>query len=219
MANFESMKDRIQLLVDKFGDGKNTIFAKKIGVAESNIRSYINGVSPKADILTKIAKTCDINPMWLLTGEGPMIIESEAAFSNIKPMSVEIETRPRIPFDAAAGSLSTAMQAISSGECEQIPLIPTLPRYDFTIIARGDSMYPEFQSGDELACAFVHETSFIQWGRAHILDTAQGVVLKKIFDHKTSILCRSINSDYPDFDIPKNEVYHLAIVVGLIRHF
>ena len=80
-------------------------------------------------------------------------------------------------------------------------------------------MYPDFHSGDEVACAFVNASSFIQWGQVHVLDTAQGVVLKKIFDRKHSILCRSINPDYPDFEIPKNEIYHIAIVVGLIRHF
>lgn len=130
-----------------------------------------------------------------------------------------IETRPRIPFDAAAGVLSEAIQSVYAGQCEQVPLIPTLPRYDFTIIARGDSMAPDFLSGDELACTFVSESSFIQWGRVHVLDTAQGIVLKRIFNQKESILCRSINQEYPDFDIPKNEIYHLAVVVGLIRHY
>lgn len=131
----------------------------------------------------------------------------------------EIETRPRIPYDASAGSLSIAINSVHQNDCEHIPVIPTFPKYDFTIVARGDSMIPEFQSGDELACAFVNESVFIQWGRVHVLDTAQGVVLKRIFDKKDSILCRSINSDYPDFEVPKDDIYHLAIVVGLIRHF
>lgn len=131
----------------------------------------------------------------------------------------EIATRPRIPFDAAAGTLSAAISPVSDNDCEQIPVIPTFPHYDFSIIARGDSMVPEFQSGDELACAFVKESSFVQWGRAHILDTTQGVILKKIFNREGTILCRSINPDYPDIEIPKEDIYHIAIVVGLIRHF
>ena len=53
----------------------------------------------------------------------------------------------------------------------------------------------------------------------HVLDTAQGVVLKRIFDKQTHILCRSINHEFPDFEIPKTEIYHIAIVVGLIRHY
>lgn len=180
----------------------------------------------------------DLNPDWLLTGRGEML---KSNMTNTAPSKIRssstickddkiqilaqennseiIETRPRIPFDAAAGSLSIAMPGVSSLQCEQFPLIPTLPDYDFTIIARGDSMTPDILSGDELACVFVQESKFIQWGRPHVLDTAQGIVLKRIFNQKDAILCRSVNHDYPDFEIPKDEIYHLAIVVGLIRHF
>lgn len=136
-----------------------------------------------------------------------------------KDSNQEFETRPRIPFDAAAGYLSLAIDSVAASECERLPVIPVFPRYDFTIVARGDSMTPEFQSGDELACAFVKESAFIQWGRVHVLDTAQGIVLKKIFDGKKNIVCKSINKEYPDFEVPKDEIYHIAIVVGLIRHF
>lgn len=90
MANIETIHDRIQLLVDKYGSGKNTIFAKIIGVSESNIRSYIGGVNPKADVLAKIVKFCDINPMWLITGEGDM--ENPKAILNpIVPESVKTD--------------------------------------------------------------------------------------------------------------------------------
>ncbi|MDE7414373.1 MAG: helix-turn-helix transcriptional regulator [Muribaculaceae bacterium] len=196
-------------------------FERSVGMSNSSFGKQLKkGAAIGTDKLENILINYpDLSPVWLLTGQGYMIISPDDPVSATLQISTSVDTRPRIPFDAAAGSLSLAIQGVSSTDCEQIPVIPTLPQYDFSIIARGDSMYPEFMSGDELACAFVHETSFIQWGRAHILDTAQGVVLKKIFDRKTSILCRSINSDYPDFEIPKNDIYHLAIVVGLIRHF
>lgn len=160
---------------------------------------------------------------WLLTGEGEMLRPEAAEYIDGKKsdqfMDRPVETRPRIPFEAAAGSLSIAIGSVHQNDCEHIPIIPTFPRYDFTIVTRGDSMLPEFHSGDELACAFVKESSFIQWGRVHVLDTAQGIVLKKIFDGKKNIVCKSINKEYPDFEVPKDEIYHIALVVGLIRHF
>ena len=91
MANIETIHDRIQLLVDKYGSGKNTIFAKMIGVSESNIRSYIGGVNPKADVLAKIVKSCDVNPMWLITGEGD--IENATAIHNTIVME-SVKTDP-----------------------------------------------------------------------------------------------------------------------------
>ena len=163
-----------------------------------------------------------INLNWLLLGEGNMLSDEDAEDLEIQyghQYNRVVDTRPRIPFEAAAGSLSIAIGAVHQDDCELIPVIPTFPRYDFTIVTRGDSMLPDFHSGDELACTFVKESSFIQWGRVHVLDTAQGIVLKKIFDGKKNIICKSINKEYPDFEVPKDEIYHIAIVVGLIRHF
>ena len=79
-------------------------------------------------------------------------------------------------------------------------------------------MEPDLHSGDELACLFIRNKSFLQWGKTHVMDTAQGVVVKRIFEANNNILCRSVNRDaYPDFSIPKEEVYHIALVVGLVR--
>lgn len=180
----------------------------------------------------------ELSADWLLTGRGEMlktnrtsrhnsvnqvpVIEcKDSDITQVKQISEHQnrQTRPRIPLDAAAGSLSIALTSVSESECEQIPVIPTMPRYDFTIVARGDSMTPVIESGDELVCRFIKESAFIQWGRVHVLDTAQGIVVKHIFESDNNILCRSNNSNYPDFLVSKDEIYHMALVVGLLRHF
>ncbi len=200
-------------------------FEKRVGMSNASFSKQLKkGGAIGTDKLENILLSFpDLSPLWLLTGKGKMLrFEEEEDFDeqrNYQSIDRQIETRPRIPFDAVAGSLSAAVSSVSKYDCELVPVIPTFPRYDFTIVTRGDSMLPDFHSGDELACTFVKESSFIQWGRTHVLDTTQGVVLKKIFDRKHNILCRSINSDYPDFEVPKDEIYHIAIVVGLIRHF
>ncbi|MCR4699734.1 MAG: helix-turn-helix domain-containing protein [Bacteroidaceae bacterium] len=68
--NSATIHDRIAICVKLFGEGKNTIFAEKIGVSEGNIRGYIKGVIPKADVLEKIVTSVDISAEWLLTGKG-----------------------------------------------------------------------------------------------------------------------------------------------------
>lgn len=72
-----SIADRIKQLVDELAGGKNTVFAEKLGVSEANIRSYIRGVQPKADVLQKIVITYDVNAMWLLTGLGWMTVPNQ----------------------------------------------------------------------------------------------------------------------------------------------
>ena len=65
-----TINDRIRLLINEKAGGKNTVFADKLGVSEANIRSYLKGVMPKADILEKIVISYEVNAMWLLTGLG-----------------------------------------------------------------------------------------------------------------------------------------------------
>lgn len=198
-------------------------FYKVSGVTRG-ILTQNNGINEE-NLARFLAYANDINPEWLLTGEGDMLKTKRPAASDstlheskiAKKEVISQETRPRIPFDAAAGSLSGALGSVLGNNCERIPLIPTFPRYDFTIVARGESMEPQYMSGDELACLFIKEESFIQWGRAHVLDTAQGIVVKRIYDNGPSITCKSNNPAYPDFDIPKTDIYRIALVVGYLR--
>ena len=47
---------------------------KKIGLGESNVRSWLLGTQPKLDAIEKIAINCEnISLKWLLTGEGTML--------------------------------------------------------------------------------------------------------------------------------------------------
>ena len=71
------MKDfceRLHQMIDYYADGKNIIFAKKIGLGESNVRSWLLGTQPKLDAIEKIAINCEnISLEWLLMGEGSML--------------------------------------------------------------------------------------------------------------------------------------------------
>lgn len=231
-----SVKERIKVFCKAEGI---TVSAFENSIGASN--GYVNAITKSIGIdrLNLILeKYSNINIEWLLTGKGemlktncisrnnfvdqpPVVISknTEIAADMQVPEQRNYPTRPRIPLDAAAGSLSVALTSVSQGECEQLPVIPTFPQYDFTIAARGESMQPVIESGDELACRFIHESAFIQWGRIHVLDTAQGIVVKRIFESNGQIICRSDNKNYPDFPVTKEEIYHMALVVGLLRHF
>ena len=177
----------------------------------------------------------DLSAEWLMTGNGTMLYSQRnitpKAFNNLPLIDADerqqhsitpqdnTDLKPRITFSAEAGALSIITDSVAFDECPKFPTITIFPRYDFTIIIHGDSMEPEFKSGDEVACQIVKDPNRIQWGRTHILDTMDGVVLKRIYDHKGSILCRSINSEYSDFTIPKRDVLKVALVVGTIRRY
>lgn len=91
MPKNESIHDRITQLVNKFGEGKNTVFASIIGSSEANVRGYRASVMPKYDFLEKIARSFDVDLNWLLTGRGSMLRDSETSEEN-KSSSMPVAT-------------------------------------------------------------------------------------------------------------------------------
>lgn len=95
----ETIFDRISTIVEKFGNGKNTVFASLIGVSEANVRNYKNGVMPKADFLEKIARSFDININWLLTGEGNMLSSESEKEEKLPSVNQTYEGTPYFNVD------------------------------------------------------------------------------------------------------------------------
>lgn len=197
---------------------------------EATITKIKKGIQqPSRKTIDLFCEKYNINKAWLYTGEG-LFTKSEGdkpiagkdiddAIENTS-LQVNVQsnrTRPRIPYDAAAGTLTETVNGISEYECEQVPVIGVFPMYNFTIRITGRSMEPEYYAGDEVACLKIDEARFIQWGRVHVLDTTQGVVIKRIYDNGDSIICRSYNPEFPDFFIPKEDIRSFNLVVGSVR--
>lgn len=212
------MIERLKQFIDNQGLSVSA-FEQRIGASDGMIRRAIkNNTDIQSKWLSKISDNYhDISLEWLITGHGSML-KSDTNDSNIPIAHIE-ETRPRVPMDAAAGTLTIAENGVTISDCEQLPIISGFAKYDFTIMVRGDSMLPEFHSGDELACLFIKDSQFIQWGRVHVLDTSQGIVLKRIYKGDKCIICKSDNPNYPEFPIQESELYNMALVIGMVRRY
>lgn len=217
----ETIFDRISTIVEKFGNGKNTVFASLIGVSEANVRNYKNGVMPKADFLEKIARSFDININWLLTGEGNMLrteSEKEENISVAHPSDSPMEGIPLIPISAMAGAF-TGEQTVLEYECERF-VVPTFKGAEFLISVKGSCMYPKYNSGDIVACKRLPmDELFFQWNKVYVLDTDQGPLIKRVKpgSDKEHVLIVSDNERYEPFELPLNRIYHVALVIGVIR--
>jgi len=171
--------------------------AKMVGFSDSMISEMLSGKKNVMPLAEKVADVFDVSLDWLC--------------GNVS----DKDTRPRIITYACAGTLLEAIEEYS----EPMPVIAQMPRYDFTIFVRGDSMEPEFRSGDEIACLNVNEKAFIQWGKPHVLFTSQGIVVKRLYEGENGFRCVSDNKQYPEFFVPGEEVYSVSLVVGLVRVF
>ena len=203
--------------------------AEKIGLKTPqtfyDIKKGRHGISK--DLANKIhSKYLNISLEWLLTGEGEMLRTDTPAAVSVSegappPQLIPAppgKGLPLIPLPAMAGFLKGAAD-IDPNEIEWY-FVPAFRDCTFLIRVKGDSMAPRYLSGDIVACREVHDTAtFFQWGTPYVLDTDQGVVLKRVrrSELPEHVLCVSDNPEYDPFDVPIAGIYHLAIVRGLIR--
>lgn len=125
---------------------------------------------------------------------------------------------PLIPIDAAAGFLSGVGVQIMEYECERYQ-IPGFKGAEFLIRISGDSMTPKYESGDIVACQRLETDTFLQWNKVYVVDSEQGVLIKRIKPGRTddTLTLISDNAEYAPFEMERRQVYSLGRVVGLIR--
>ena len=73
-----TIKDRFDLLINHYADGNKSLFARKIGVANTVIENIVGKRkgNPSFQVLQKIALTLDsVNLRWLIIGSGEIFIK------------------------------------------------------------------------------------------------------------------------------------------------
>ena len=196
-------------------------FYKESGVTRGILQQN-NGIS-EDNIARFLAYAPDVNIEWLLTGEGPMLSHPTPPTPPTKPTSHPSTSGiPLIPLDAVAGFPAESGGGVRLEDCERY-VIPEFENKgaNFLIRVSGDSMVPLYYSGDLLACRKITDIRFFQWGTVYVLETSQGVLVKRVqesIDHADSILCVSENSSvHHPFLLPRDDIRSLSTIVGLVR--
>lgn len=195
-------------------------FSEKIGLERPQaiydlLKGKTKSISPamKNKILSVFT---EINPSWLLTGEGEMLrtaIDDTSSVPDGRQMDNAI---PLIPMDAFAGY---PPQQYSDLPVEDYYHVAEFSRADFLIRVKGDSMTPKLNGGDIVACKKVYERLFFQWHRIYVIYTnSQGVMIKRVEQSERDGCIRLVsdNPNYPPFDIPESDISDIALVMGAI---
>lgn len=198
----EEQKSRIDELISSLGLTQS-MFATRVGVSANAITNWkARGI--KGSAYEKIAKAFpEVNIAWLQEGSGEM-------FTGVAGKKL-----PHFPVVARAGSLSSYSASVKEEECEMRPIIAGIPSYDFTMSLKGDSMEPKYESGDIIAIRKVYD--YIEWGKVYVLDTADGAIVKRLYDAGDKYKCVSYNPEYPEFFVEKSSVFGVFKVVGMLR--
>lgn len=233
MAN---ISDRIALIIKERGLSTRA-FEQTIGCSNGVISKCINkGTDISSQWVSKIIETfVEIDPKWLLTGEGSMLQAGDrgaAHAANVETKHLQLATHhvsdgsregiPLIPLDAIAGFPADGGGGAYIENCERY-VIPEFQNKgaNFLIRVSGDSMVPLYYSGDLLACHKITDIRFFQWGTIYVLETSQGVLVKRVqeaAEHDDCILCVSINDTvHKPFLLPRDDIRSLSTIVGLVR--
>ena len=211
-----SISERIQALVDTFCNGKNLQFAKAIGVAESNIRSYLAGTQPKFDILSNIASKFAINCEWLLTGKGDML-KSSTTDEPIVSYNPTIGT-PYYDVDFIGGFNEVFNSQVSVPATNIV--VRGFEKADLWCNVTGHSMEPKINHGDIIAlrrCTL----DDVQYGEIYavVLDTIRTIkILRKSAD-PANLRFVPINDDYDEQEFCKSRIINIFEVIGSISKF
>jgi transcriptional regulator with XRE-family HTH domain len=175
--------------------------AERLGVSRPYISEVINGRAPFNDTLkTKIE---EVFPDYKMSYEEP---------------EPEPNTVPLLPIFAQAGHLTEWSEGVDESKCERV--ISPVKGIDMAIHIYGESMSPDIPNGS--VCYVRRVTGkVIDYGRAYILDTVDGPVVKYLRpgsddDH---ILCQSANSDpkFAPYEVEKSDILGMYRVVMCMK--
>ncbi len=200
--------------------------ARKLGVTLSTINNWKQRNKVPDKNILKCAHMFNINPHWLLTGEGEMYKEPPA--QQEEQSFVEIPYYPEVFAAAGAGAYNyeIAPKKIRFPK-EFLEEILELTQFNgvHIVTAIGDSMSPTIENGDKLfVIPFERENSQIREGGIYIISCPGGVLVKRVyvnpFDNK--MILKSDNPNVPDIEITGDELESCNIVgrvVGGTRRY
>ncbi len=234
MAN---ILDRVALFAQNEGITIGSI-EKTIGASKGVLsRALAQGTDVQAKWIKGIVENYpSLSPDWLLTGTGDMLRSSVTVPTERQPRDDRPKTNElrrnyegasdhkRLPLvtQKAVAGFGNADFAIREEDVKDYYVVPKF-RYhqvDFMIEISGSSMYPKYNSGDVVACTILHDGSFIQWNKCHIVATReQGILCKRLMPGSSDDCLKMVsdNENYPPFEVPKEEITGIALVVGVIR--
>lgn len=190
------------------------------------------GKSIGSNVLEKILSTYnDLNPVWLLTGDGDMLLDgvevmdagTVRTFRLKTDSTMESQRIPLYDLEAVAGLIPLFSDNKVMQPSDHIS-IPHLPKCDGAVYVTGDSMYPLLKSGDIVMYKEVNDVANgIFWGEMYLLsidiDGEEYITVKYI--HKTdtegSIKLVSENKKHQDKEVSLDKVRALALVKASIR--
>lgn len=196
--------ERLEQIIEHLGLNVNS-FAKEIGLKRSERLYQIKkgNYTISKNLSAIIAeKFPDINPGWLLTGDGSMLQSSTPVLKKIPLYGISLEDLPK-----------DIHSLTPTDELE----IPVLSGSDFAVINNSDAMSPEIANG---SMVFVRKVDIdaVLFGDIYLVISEKFNVIRIIreFDQHTWRLAAKNTQDFDDILVKKSAVHNIYKVKGVL---
>lgn len=190
----------------KNGAFSQEAFASYLGIPLPTYKTLEGGKSPLTiEKVNLLKEKADVNPIWLLYGDGAMFLGDEISKDILIPYYDDIR--------ASAGMGATNGDV---REPEYIHLPPTLIRSGCrsrteAIKCSGDSMIPFLKDGDIM---FVDKSQIeIKDGDVYVVRFGEDTFVKRLFRVPGKLIAKSDNAIYPEFDLTSDSFEVLGKVI------
>ncbi|NBL66081.1 peptidase S24 [Flavobacterium sp. NST-5] len=208
-------------------------FENSINASRGSISKAVKeGKSIGSTVLENILLVyTDLNPVWLLTGKGPIFVENNNIPENKSIERYQLKTDrfiesqqiPLYDIEAVAGLVPLFQDSKSQSPIDHIS-IPNLPKCDGAVYVTGDSMYPLLKSGDIVLYKEIQDiANEIFWGEMYLLGIDMSgeeyITVKYIqkSDIQGCVRLVSQNKHHQDKDVEITKIKALALVKASIR--
>lgn len=218
-------------LQNHYNLAKDIDFAKLLGITSQVLSNWRKRNTFDAELI--YTKCENINPKWLLTGEGDMfskdstnnVHEPGTIYKLKTDRTLKEQSIPLYDLEASAGVVELFNNKNGATKPIDYISIPNLPKCDGAIYVTGDSMYPLLKSGDIIMYKKVENSiNNIFFGEMYLisidLDGDEFVTVKYI--HKSDlgdqfIKIVSQNSYHQAKDIHLSNIKAMALIKASIR--
>ena len=175
----------------------------------------------------------DLSRVWLLTGEGEMlvnateVVEAEEIKSDVLPIKCDKQAsghcRATMPFvsNDIVQSRDIDIRSLvekSPDELEQFTLAKVFKGGDYIQKVITEAMEPYYFPGDYLLVHFMPAQGDILSGATYLVDTkVYGAMLRKVYVRENGYTLKPHNPEFEEVFIERENVYSIGIVVSMFR--
>lgn len=213
--------ERLEKLVEYYGNGNKSHFAKMLGVKAQTINTWLSRNTYDTELI--FSKCDNVNASWLLTGEGNMLSSESEKEEKLPPVNQTYEGAPYFNVDFIGG-----FDLIVNDQTVNPDFYINYPPYNQPGVVwcnlTGHSMEPEISNGDIIALREV--TTPIQYlpaGEIYGIVTEEYRTVKRIRLSQKEGFVRLIPSnkseEFCEQEIPISMILKVYAVLGSIRKF